>query len=246
MPQTLQALLDESKLNYSIEQATYSGMSLDNHLDDIIFKKKGDTIYTREKRTGELTETEQKLQEKKWDIIILQEHPGYYYYSEALLEISAAYIEKIKALNPKKKCRYILFRTYISDKKYPLTKQCHPKENFKSDLSNTETFCSEDIASREEDFNYLQKAFGILCRQNHIEASKHLEIIQKYSNQFRDSILDNTNHPTEIGSFLNACIFFKQLTTKNLSKTTFSGKLDPEVAQKIKNFVDETYPLIFI
>ena len=74
MPKTVQTMLNETDPNIKIEQSTFPGMSLTRHLENIIIARTDeDNISTRKKTEGEKTETEIKIAEKKWDVVILQE-----------------------------------------------------------------------------------------------------------------------------------------------------------------------------
>src|SRR5690554_2712250 len=72
MPQTVQKTLNETNPNIKIEQSTFPGLSLSAHLNNIITSRTENGVSTRRKEEGEKTETEIKIAEKKWDIVILQ------------------------------------------------------------------------------------------------------------------------------------------------------------------------------
>ncbi|WP_255462885.1 DUF4886 domain-containing protein [Flavobacterium sp. GP15] len=72
MPQTVQKMINETNPNIKIDQITFPGMSLSGHLSDIITSKTENGISTRIKGENEKTETEIKIAEKIWDVIILQ------------------------------------------------------------------------------------------------------------------------------------------------------------------------------
>lgn len=50
MPTTVQKMLNETETNYKIDQITFPGMSLNNHLNSIIYSKSENTVNTREKK----------------------------------------------------------------------------------------------------------------------------------------------------------------------------------------------------
>lgn len=72
MPQMLQEMMNETNPNIKIDQITFPGMSLSAHLENIIMESSDNKVRSRTKAPGEITETEKKLAEKNWDIIILQ------------------------------------------------------------------------------------------------------------------------------------------------------------------------------
>ncbi|WP_394760013.1 DUF4886 domain-containing protein [Flavobacterium sp.] len=227
MPKILQEMLDESNPNYNIEQSTFPGMALDSHLNDIIFKRDGDDISTRNKELGEITETEKKLSEKKWDIVILQENPGYLYFPEVVDEIVNPSIKRIKQLTNNPDCKFILFTTSVSYIKYPIKKVCVPKMNFKYVLGDKDKFCSVDVQNIEEDMKILNETFYKIAKENSLISTNHCNLNYKVQTEYpKIKLYEADGHPSEAGSFFSACIFYKILTNSKPSKLKYYGNLN--------------------
>lgn len=243
MPKTLQALLDENHLNYNIEQSTFPGMTLKSHLESIITKNSNDTIFAREKMSNEVTETEKKLQEKNWDIIILQEMTQNQYFPEIIKEAIESNIIKIKQLVKNKNCNYIMFNTWPSKGDYPREKICIPKYyiDYKKyyvneEISNKEKFCSEKILSLEQNIKILNESFDSIKQQNSLTISNHPNLHYQVRTKFPEiELYDDEYHPSEAGSFLNALEFYRILTNKKVSKIKYNGKLDLKTVKKLKS-----------
>jgi hypothetical protein len=244
MPLTLQKMLGEKGLNYDIEQSTFPGMPLSWHLENIITKKEDDgSIYTRVKNEGERTETESKIMSKNWDIIILQEGTFNLYFPEVILEVIQPTIKKIQVLNKNKSCKYIFFNTWIfKNNNYPLNSICLNKHDFdwkkyyvNEEISNKEKFCSLDILNEIDNLRILNESLNPIKDNNNLIITNHPDIHFKIRKFFPEiELYDDDFHPSEVGSFLNACVFYKLLTNKNPKKLKYIGKLTKETAEIIK------------
>lgn len=242
MPKTLQAMLDENQSNLKIEQSTFPGMSLDSHLDNIITQRNDSTIYTRRKIEGEITETELKIKEKKWDIVVIQENPGAIHFPESVIEITNPMIERIVNLVDNKDCKFIIYKTWPSKPDYPIEKNCIPKNNFDyikypENTIETEKFCSPKINNLEEYIDLFNIGFNSIGEKFNFEVTNHANLHYKIIKKFPEINLydDNYSHPSEIGSFLNALEFYRILSNKKISKLKYNGKLDKETSKKIKS-----------
>lgn len=243
MPKTLQAMLDEKHSNYNIEQSTFPGMSLRSHLEDIVTKSDNDKITVREKTIDELTETEKKLIEKEWDIIILQEGTNNLYFQDVVKEVIEPTIVKMKQLVKNKNCKYILFNTWPSKGKYPREKECIPKHFFdwkkyyvNEEISNKEKFCSQEMSSLEENIEILNKSFDVIKEKNNLTISNHPNLHYLVRIKFPElELYDDEYHPSEIGSFLNALEFYSILTNEKVSKIKYNGELDLKTVKKLKS-----------
>ena len=243
MPLTLQKMLDEKGLNYNIEQSTFPGMSLNGHLTNIITKREEDNIYTRRKNEGEITETERKIMSKNWDIIIMQEGTSVLYFPDAVKEVLSQTIEKIRALNRSENCKYIFFKTWISkNKNYPVKSICRVKHSFdwekyylNEEISNKEKFCSVEVLNEKDDLRILNESLNAIKLKNKLTITNHPNIHFKIRKIFPEiELYDDDYHPSEVGSFLNACVFYKLLTNQNPKKLMYVGKLSKETADILK------------
>jgi len=243
MPKTLQVMLDENNSKYNIEQSAFPGMTLKGHLEDIITETKGEDIYTREKESGETTETEKKLKSKKWDIIILQEGTGRLYYSEVIKEVINPSIKSIIDFNNNPNCKFILFKTWPSKGTYPREKECLPKHYFdwkkyyvSEEKSNKIKFCSVERLNLKQDVNILNNFFDTIAHDNSIDKTNHCSLHYDVRTKFPEiELYDDEYHPSEIGSYLNALEFYRILTNKKVSKLKYIGKLDKSTTEKLKS-----------
>ncbi len=243
MPKILQAMLNENHSNYNIEQSTFAGMDLHGHLHNIITKNSNDTIIARDKLAGEFTETEKKLQEKNWDIVILQEVTQGQYFHELVKDVIEPTIIKIKQLVKNKDCKFIMFNTWPSKGSYPREKVCIPKHFFdwkkyyvNEEESNKIKFCSKEINTLEQNITILNESFDDIKDDNNLKISNHPNLHYQVRTNFPEiELYDDEYHPSEAGSFLNALEFYRILTNKKISKIKYNGKFDLKSAIKIKS-----------
>ncbi|WP_293870620.1 DUF4886 domain-containing protein [Flavobacterium sp.] len=229
MPTTLQSMLNEKHYNFNVEQSTFDGMTLQGHLTHMIIKKSGDTLYTRTKEIGEITETEKKIASKKWDIIILQEGSGNHYFPDAVKEVTGPTVKKIEGLVNNKDCKFIMFNTWTSKGKYPRKKECIAKAYFDEtkyfmgeEVNEEDKFCSPERLNLEQDVKILSECFDGIKKQDDLtltnHCQKHYNVRKKYP---EIELYDDDCHPSEAGSFLNACVFYNLLTGEKASKLIF-------------------------
>jgi hypothetical protein len=94
-------------------------------LDNIIESRTENGISARKKEDGETTETEIKIAENYWDIIIAQTGTVSVLIPENRdLKINKA-VTDIKKLVSNPKCKFILFNTWPSKNEYP-KQYCYP------------------------------------------------------------------------------------------------------------------------
>jgi hypothetical protein len=111
MPQTVQKMVNETHANIKIHQSTFPGMQLDGHLNHIIVSKSENGISTRKKEDDEITETEIKIKERKWDVVIMQTGGASLDSRKSVINET---ISDIKDLVNNPNCKFILFNTWIS------------------------------------------------------------------------------------------------------------------------------------
>jgi len=208
MPQMLQTMLNETHPNINIHQSTFPGMQLDGHLNHIIVSKTENGISTRKKEANEITETEIKIKERKWDIVIVQTGGA------SVLDSRKSVVNKtildIKGLVNNLDCKFILFSTWIS-------LDAHNKQD------------------TEDKITLLNGAYTELAEYNKIiksnNGNKFYEITTTYPSI---NLYEDNYHPNENGSFLNACIFYEILTNSKASDLKYTGDIEPEIAQLLK------------
>lgn len=233
MPQTLQKMLNETNPNIKIEQSTYPGMSLSAHLDNIIESRTEHSISTRTKVEGEITETEKKIVEKKWDIVILQEGTVGLLIPEAREYKVETAIAAIKKLVTNPKCKFILFQTWPSKTEYP-KEYCYSKWSINHSLKE-DNYCSPVIENLEQEIKLINESFDLVAKNNELIKSKHgnkfLEVLRKYP---KIELYEDEIHPNKYGSFLNACVFYQMLTDNKASDLKYNGEIKKETAGLLK------------
>jgi hypothetical protein len=234
MPQTLQAMLNETHPFIKVEQSTFPGMSLSSHLSSIITTNTINSVSTRPKETGELSSTEKLIQEKDWDHIILQEGTVAVLIPENReLKVEKA-IEQIKKRVTNEDCDFILFLTWPSLKEYPKF-YCYSKDLINDDLKNKK-YCSPTVNNLDEEMDLIQKSFQKLAKDQGLTLSSNGQLFYRILKDYPElDLYDDTFHPNELGSFLNACIFYQMLTNKNASQLQYTGDIPIKTAKLLKS-----------
>lgn len=233
MPQTVQKMVNETNPNIKIEQITFPGMSLSGHLSDIVTSKTEDGISTRKKVENEKTETEIKIGEKIWDIIILQTGTVSVLIPENReLKVNKA-ISEIKKLVSNPNCKFILFQTWSSKKNYP-EQYCYPSSAIDKSIEKDKC-CSHILESLEQETELIKEVYKLVANKNNLIVSnngeKYFEVRTKNP---EIELYEDESHPNVNGAFLNACIFYQMLTGKKASDLIYIGEIEPITAEKLK------------
>ena len=242
MPKMVEHMLNEKSLNCYVVQAAFPGMTLNSHLNNIIYRREGDNIYTMRKNDFEITETEKIISSRSWDLIITQEAPDMLLSKELVNELVQSDIEKIKSLNRNKNCKYMFFNTWIPKvQNYPIKSICLPKSDFDyvkfpvNNLNSDEKFCSEEILNKKEHLRILNEALNQINLKQKMTISNHPNIHFNIGNNYPEiQLYEDEYHPSKIGSFLNACIFYKMITNKNPTRLKFNAGLDEKTTSLLK------------
>ncbi|MCF1420405.1 DUF4886 domain-containing protein [Mangrovimonas futianensis] len=233
MPQTLQMMLNETHPNIKIHQSTFPGQDLSGHMNDIITTQTENEIHTRKKVEGEQTETELKLAERRWDVIILQTGTVAVLIPENLeFKVNKAISEiKHKVGNPDAK--FILFSTWPSKEGYP-KQYCYPSRHV--DLSiEKRTCCSPKFESMDHEMENIIASYTLVAKENDLIKSNNGEKYFEVLTQFPElELYDDDIHPNKKGAFLNACIFYQLLTNKKATDLKYIGSIEPEMAKLLK------------
>lgn len=233
MPQTLQMMLNETNSNIKIEHSTFPGMSLSDHLDNIIESRTENGISARKKEDGETTETEIKIAEKNWDIIILQTGTVSVLIPENRdLKINKA-ITDIKKLVSNPKCKFILFNTWPSKNEYP-KQYCYPSRVIDKSIEK-ERCCSPILENLEQETRLINESYDLVAQKNNLlksdNGNKFYEVLTKNP---EIELYEDDSHPNKYGAFLNACVFYQMLTDKKASELKFNGEIEPKTAELLK------------
>ncbi|WP_053971219.1 hypothetical protein [Mangrovimonas sp. ST2L15] len=233
MPQTLQMMLNETHPNIKIHQSTFPGQSLSGHLSDIITSRTENGISTRKKVEGEQTETELKLAERPWDVVVLQSGTVSFLIPEVReFKINTAITEiKDKVGNPN--CKFILFGTWPSKEGYP-KEYCYPSRIVDPSIEK-EKCCSPILESLEQEIKTIDKSYELVAQENDLLKSNNGEKYFEVLTQFPElELYDDDIHPNKNGAFLNACIFYQLLTNKKATDLKYIGDIEPETAKLLK------------
>lgn len=229
MPEYLKAMLAATKQPIHVEVSAYPGMSLDNHLRDIIVARTKDGINTRPKRPGEQTLTETKLLSREWDIIILQEAPIRILIPEVRKYSTQESIRQIKQRIANPHCQFVLFQTWAPNGDFP-TKFCYPAFMLNRAVDK-ESYCSVQINDLDEEYNFLKMGYDSICistKVGTIDIDRIYYKILKEQPSIR--LFDQDSHPTKQGAYLNAYLFYKFLVDRHLSSLAYYGDLGKEEA----------------
>ena len=237
MPQTVQRMLDETNPNIKIDQSTFPGQSLDGHLSDIITSRTENGINTRKKEEGEKTETEIKIAEKEWDIIILQTGTVSVLIPENRKLITNKAISEIKKLVSNPNCKYILFNTWPSKNKYP-EQYCYPARLIDKSIEKDKC-CSPVLESIEQEIKIINESYDLVAKENNLMKSdngtKFFEVLTKHP---EIELYEDDSHPNKYGAFLNACVFYQILTNQKASDLKYNGEIEPKTAKLLKEIAE--------
>ena len=237
MPQTVQKMLNETDPNIKIEQSTFPGQSLSGHLSNIVTSRTENGINTRQKEQGEKTETEIKIAEKKWNVVILQTGTVNVIIPENReLQINKAILEIKKQIsNPD--CKFILFKTWYDKDKYP-KQYCYPSRVIDKSIEKDKC-CSPVIENLEQEVKIINDAYNLLAKECDLLKSENGNKFYEVRTQYpKIELYDDDSHPNKYGSFLNACIFYQMLTNKKASDLIYNGEIEPETAKLLKEIAE--------
>lgn len=234
MPEMLKEMLASEDQEINIEQSTSPGLSLANHLDYIEIEPGKNRL----KEDNELTVTEKKLAEKKWDIVVLQEGTAAYLIPESKDKTNNA-IQRIKKLIDNPDTDILLFSTWIKKGKYP-KQYCNSYQN---NVENGEVtirqVCSIEILDLEHEIDVINTEQRLVSSSNTIHLTNHLNhIYELLKNHHEIDFYEDEIHPTKEGAYLNACLFYKYLTGKAANSISFDAQLPKTTTDILKNVAD--------
>lgn len=237
MPQTLQKMLDENNSTIKIHQSTFPGMSLSGHLSDIIESRTQNGIRTRQKNANEVTETEQKVKERQWDVIVLQTGTVSILIPESRdFQINKA-VSDIKTLVKNPACKFILFYTWPSKNTYP-EKYCYSSSLIDPSIDKEEC-CSPILENLQQEYQLINEGYDVVAQKGDLiktsHAKKYYEVLTKHP---EINLYEDDSHPNKYGAFLNACIFYEMLAKRKPSLLKFIGDIEPEIAKSLKSIAD--------
>jgi len=216
MPVMLQKMLNEIDVKITVQQSTFPGVSLSDHLRQNV--------------------TLERLNQK-WDFVILQEATVRMLIPE-VRENSELSILKFDSLIKQNKGQTILYQSYpisIYPKKY-----CYPSILINKVVPE-ESYCSIELNNSTEEFDIIQSSFVSISNKikgKIAPVGACFELCKKKYPELTlfESLTDT--HPSTLGSYLIACVFFKHLTGKSVKSIKYSAGLNLQDVEKIKEIVD--------
>lgn len=147
-------------------------------------------------------------------------------------------ILKLDSLIKLKKGQTILYQSYpisIYPKKY-----CYPSFLIKPEVPETK-YCSDSIESSAEEFEIIQASFKQVSKSTQCEIAPVGLCFELCKKKYPElSLFESTGdtHPSILGSYLIAYVFFKQLTGEKTAAVKYAGTLDQIDKLKINQIVD--------
>jgi hypothetical protein len=202
-------------------------------LDNIIESRTENGISARKKEDGETTETEIKIAENYWDIIIAQTGTVSVLIPENRdLKINKA-VTDIKKLVSNPKCKFILFNTWPSKNEYP-KQYCYPSRVIDKSIEK-EKYCSPTLENLEQENRLINESYDLVAQKNNLlksdNGNKFYEVLTKHP---EIELYEDDSHPNKYGAFLNACVFYQMLTDKKASELKFNREIEPKTAELLK------------
>ena len=236
MPQLLQQMLNEGEEKVKVEQSTFPGISLQNHLT---YMKSYGEVNGTDSEFGSIFLTKNVLNQSKWDYVILQQGSVSYLIPEHATKSLEPAIKEIVEIFNKKGTKSILFQTWAPSSYFPQT-YCYPKK-IKDYDAPFEEICSPKIESEAQEIALIAESCKKIAESNQMILSQNGELFYLFKLKYPEiKLTDEEAHPTKVGAFLNACVFYELFTNKKSKELEFLGDLDFKTAAKIKNFVSET------
>lgn len=224
MPKMLEKMLnEEGKITYQITQVTFPGIQLEQHIRIGVAKL--------------------RFEETTWDNVVLQHGTHGYYVPEEVERNILPSIKTFKNYDNSKKSRFYLFSTWVDKPEYPF-KSCYLQFLYTHEGTDmNKKFCSKEFQNRDEQKEYLENQYSLIAKQTQIIKTEHSALEYAFEKKYSYfNMWDDESHPSKIGSYFNACIFFKIFSTNSLKDVKENFGIHPETASIVRGFVDENYP----
>lgn len=223
MPKMLEKMLNENgSMVYKVTQVTSPGTQLQQHVKQGVAKFRFD--------------------ETNWDFVVLQHGTLGYYVSEEVNRNILPSIKTFKEYDSSGKAQYYLFCMWVGKEKYPY-EVCYPKMLYTQKREDIqEKICSQEFQSREEQKDYLTEKYTEVAKKTQVSTTKHELLEYEFEKKYPDlNMWDDESHPSKIGSFFNACVFFKTFSNGSLTVQKDNFGIDAETANVIRSFVENNY-----
>lgn len=184
-----------------------------------------------------MTETEKKIAEKRWDMVILQEGTVQLLIPEARDFLVNPAIERIKALVNNPECKIILFRTWPSKADYP-RQYCYPSGIIDASIAK-EKSCSLNILDLDHEMELINSAYESVASSASIQltdnGSRFYQILKNYPDI---NLYEDESHPSTLGAYLNACIFYQSITGRKATSINYEAEFPKDTAAFLKKMAE--------
>jgi hypothetical protein len=218
MPAMLQEMLRESGSAINISQSTEPGFSLYQHL------------------TSE--NTINKLNSQEWTFVVLQEGTVRTLIPEVMQFQLLPTVIELDSIIKGKGGRTILYEAYPMSQ-YP-KKYCYPSVVISNTLEERD-YCSEELMNSDQEFKIIKNSFEELNSSIKGNIAHVGTVFERCKIKFPELMLfesTNDTHPSKLGSYLIACVFFRTLTGEMVSNIKYTAGLELTDTKKIKEVVD--------
>lgn len=218
MPAMLQEMLREKHSAINIHQITEPGVSLYNHLNS--------------------ENTIKKLNSQSWDFVVLQEGTVRTLIPEVMQYQLRPTVIKLDSIIRVKGGRTILYQSWPI-LEYP-KKYCYPSIMISNTLKEKD-YCSLELLSSDQEFEIIQNSFNELNNSingNIAYVGTCFELCKKKFPELMLFESKEDTHPSKLGSYLIACVFFRVLTGERANAINYGAGLELADIEKIKNIVD--------
>lgn len=218
MPAMLQEMLHQQGSLTTIHQSTEPGVSLSYHV-------KSET-------------TIKKLNSQAWDYVVLQEMPARILIPEVVRYQFNPSVIKLDSIIRKKGGQTILYESYPISK-YP-AHYCYHSSMISSQLKEKD-YCSVELLNSTQELKIIKKSFreiNKIIKGNLALVGTSFELCKK---KFPELMLFESaedTHPSLLGSYLIACVFYKVLTGEKAVGINYNAGLNLNDTRKIKEIVD--------
>lgn len=223
MPKMLEKMMNENSNSiYTVTQVTFPGIQLQHHISKGVAKL--------------------RFEENDWNYVILQHGTLGYYVPQEIEKNILPSIKTFQSYDKQKTAKFYLFATWVDKEKYPF-QMCYPKMLYSGKEENfEEKFCSKEFQNRDEEKEYLENQYSAIAKEANISSTKHSVMEYVFEKKYPYfNMWDDESHPSKIGSYFNACIFFKVFSSKNLKEIKENFNINPSTASIIRDFVEDNY-----
>jgi len=258
MPQTLQKMLDEKKLNIHIDQVTHPGETLALHAKCTF--DSDSSAYFRRTLPGDTPTTVKKILSRHWDMVILQEPAIPLLVDEMRInctEPAIFYLDSIIKANHSKTVFYQAYTGAVHPIRYNETIDnfylnrflFNPKPDsiitkmrnaLDTSLMRRHTYSSDSFATSSEEFeqiNQFYKKTDKKINSGIAQVGYAFELCKKLYPEINVYYNSHNAHPSKEGSYLIACVFYKYITQDNVASIKYNADIDAGTANKIRGLV---------